>query len=268
MGVRRSLAATTLALGLAAAGCSDGGRGPDVDVLGSWLLVSGHTADGPLAVTEHTHITLSLDDEGVGGKAPCNDYGSDVEVDGDSFELTGDGISQTLAGCGEEALETAYLSALKDVDTVARDGDTLTMTGEQVELELRLEAPWPRTEVVGRTWRLHAYTDASGATRRARWEPGQRPFLRFDESGPNGGRITYGNGCDTASGRWREWHGAPAITRSSGYGSCGPVPTDQEMAVGNVISEPVLELRTSSGEPELVLRYAHANSPAEVVYRR
>ena len=43
---------------------------------------------------------------------------------------------------------------------------------------------------------------------------------------------------------------------------------NQEMAVGNVISEPVLRLRTSSGEPELVLRYAHANSPAEVVYRR
>ena len=193
-------------------------------MLGSWLLVSGHTDTGPLAVTEHTHVTLGLDDEGAGGKAPCNDYGSDFEVDGDSFELTGDGISQTLVGCDEEALETAYLSALEEVDTVARDGDTLTMTGEQVELELRLQAPWPRAEVVGRTWRLHAYTDASGTTRRASWERGRRPFIRFDESGPDGGRITYGNGCDTASGRWREWHGAPAITGRAGTAAADRSP--------------------------------------------
>ena len=45
-------------------------------------------------------------------------------------------------------------------------------------------------------------------------------------------------------------------------------PTQQEIALGSVIGEPVLELRGRAGRRVLVLRYAHANSPAEVVYRR
>jgi heat shock protein HslJ len=265
--------AAWLAVALPLSGCSgDSGHGVDVDVdvAGSWVLVSGRTADGPLAITEHTHVTLSLDEEGAGGKAPCNDYGSGYEVDGTSFELTGDGISRTLMGCGEdpEALESAYLGALGGIDTVARDGDTLTMTGEDVELELRLDAPWPRADVVGRTWRLHSWTDESGREHRAAQEAGRLPFVRFDESGPHGGRITASNGCRTTTGRWREWHGAPTITRSTASGTCGAVPTDQEVAAGTVLGEPVLELRTTGGRPELVLRHAHANSPAEVVYRR
>jgi heat shock protein HslJ len=261
--------AAGLAVALPLTACS-GDTGPDVAVEGTWVLVSGRTVDGPLDVTPYTHVTLSLDDGGAGGKAPCNDYGSEYVVDGGSFELTGDGIARTLMGCGEEpeALETAYLAALDDVDTVARDGDTLTMTGEGVELELRLEEPWPRAEIVGRTWWLHSYTDESGTTRRATWEAGRRPFIRLDATRTTGGRLTYGNGCRTTTGRWREWQGAPAITTSGGSGSCGPVPTDQGMALGSVLGEPVLELRTGNGQPELVLRYAHANSPAEVVYRR
>ncbi len=40
------------------------------------------------------------------------------------------------------------------------------------------------------------------------------------------------------------------------------------MVIGNALSEPVLELRGSGDVTELVLRYAHANSPAQAVYRR
>lgn len=270
MGVRRAAAAVALTLGLATSGCSAAGSEPDVDVLGTWVLDSGTTADGPLAVTRYTHVTLAFDDDGMGGKAPCNDYGSDYEVTGSSFDLNGDGISQTLMGCGEEpeALESAYLGALSEVDTVARTDERLTLTGEGVVLELRLESPWPRARVVGRTWWVRSYTDDSGTTRRATWKPGQRPFVRFDESGPNGGRITTSNGCVTTTGRWREWRGMPAITRSTASGSCGLEPTKQEMALGNLLGEPVLELRGPAGRRVLVIRYAHANSPAKVVYRR
>lgn len=270
MGVRRAAAAVALTCGLAAAGCSAAGTEADVDVLGSWVLASGSTPDGPLTVTLHTHVTLFFDDDGFGGTAPCNDYGSDYEVHNDSFAVTGDGISRTLMGCGEEpeALESAYLSALDDVGTVSRDGDTLMLTGEGVVLELRREPPWPRARVVGRTWWVTSYTDDSGTTRRATWRRGHRPFVRFDESGPNGGRFTTSNGCVTTRGRWREWHGAPAITRSAASGSCGVEPTRQEIALGSVIGEPVPELRGPAGRRVLVLRYAHANSPAQVVYRR
>src|SRR5688572_17487188 len=104
MGARRGLG-VGLAIALAAAGCSagngepDGGE-PDADLAGTWMLVSGRTADGPLAVTPDTRVTLTFDDDGMGGRAPCNDYGADYELDGDSFEVGGPGIERTLMGCG------------------------------------------------------------------------------------------------------------------------------------------------------------------------
>lgn len=48
-----------------------------------------------------------------------------------------------------------------------------------------------------------------------------------------------------------------------------PAPAmDQELAVANVLSEPVLELRTAAGGPELVVRDAHGTGESVVVYRR
>ena len=234
MGVRRGLGAVALALGLTAVGCSAVGSEPDVDLAGAWVLVSGRTAAGPLAMTPYTHVTLTFDEDTFGGKAPCNDYGADYELDGDSFDVPGDGIEQTLAGCGKEpeALESAYLDALTEVGTVAREGDTLAMTGADVELELRL-----------------------------------RPFVRLGDSGGVGGRISASSGCRVLEGRWRVWRGAPHVTRSRWRGSCPERLMEQEMAVGNTLSEPVLQVRRRSGRTELVIRHAHANSPAELVYR-
>ena len=103
-------------------GCSD--DRPDVDVLGSWLLVSGTTfADGS-----------------VGGRAPCNDYGVAYELDGHELDLTADGgVAQTLVGCDGAAgeLESAYLDALGGTRTAARDGEVLTLSGDGTELEFR-----------------------------------------------------------------------------------------------------------------------------------
>ena len=268
MGVRRGLGALALTLGLTVAACSASGGEPDVDLRGTWLLVSGHTADGPLAVTPDTHVTLTFDDEGLGGTAPCNDYGADFDLDGSSFDVPGPGIEQTLMGCGEEpeALESSYLSALADVDTVTRDGDTLTMRGEDIELELALDAPWQRADIVQHRWWLATWTDVAGVGHRPAWEPGLQPFLRLGDSGGVGGRIAASSGCRVLEGRWRLWRGAPRVTRSEWQGDCPDRLIDQEVAVGNVLSEPVLELRERDGRPELVVRYAHG--PGRLVYQR
>lgn len=259
-----------LALGMVTSGCSNAGGEADVDLSGTWVLVSGRTAAGQLTVTPDTRVTLVFDKDGMGGKAPCNDYGADYELDGDSFDVPGPGIEQTLMGCGEEpeTLESAYLSALAEVDTVARDGDTLTMTGEDVELVLRLGAPFPRADVVDRRWRLVTWTDDAGVARRLAWKRGMRPFIRFGVSGGSGGRITASTGCRVLEGRWRMWRGAPHVTRAEWRGECPDRLMDQEMAVGNALSEPVLEERDRAGHAELVLRYAHGNGPGELVYRR
>ena len=221
------------------------------------MLVSGRTARGPLAVTPETRVTLTFDDDGMGGKGPCNDYGADVELDGDTFDVPGSGIEQTLMGCTDErdeALESAYLSALMEVDTVARDGDTLTMTGENVELELGLEAPFPRADVTDRRWRLVAWTDDAGVERRPAWKPGLRPYVRFGDSGGVGGRVSASTGCRVMEGRWRMWRGSPHITRASWRGTCPDRLMDQEMAVGDALGEPVLEVREGGSDAGSPLR--------------
>lgn len=270
MGVRRALGAAVVALGLVAAACAAVGREPDVDLSGVWVLASGRTTAGPLAVTPHSHVTLTFDGDVLGGTAPCNDYGADYELDGTSFEVPGAGIEQTLMGCGQEpeALESAYLSALTEVDSVARTGDTLTMTGEDIELELTLVAPWRRADIVQHRWRLVTWTDDAGVDHRPAWERGLQPFLRLGDSGGVGGRISASSGCRALEGRWRLWWGAPRVTRSEWRGDCPDRLMNQEMAVGNALSEPVVEVRERSGRTELVLRYAHGNGPAELVYRR
>lgn len=263
------MCAIALAVVLALAGCS-GDSGPDVDVLGGWVLVSGSTADGPLRLDPGSRVSLTFEDGDAGGKAPCNDYGSAYELDGNTLHLDGDGMSRTLVGCeGRQGeLESAYLSALGDVETVARDADTLTLSGDEVDLEFRREPPWPRSDVAGHTWWLHSWSDASGTERPPEWTLGMRPFLRLQETGERGGRITASTGCRTMSGRWLDWRGAPTITRSGWKGACPTSLRDQAIAVGSVLEEPVLELRTRDGRPELVVRDAHGTGESVAVYRR
>lgn len=259
-----------LALGVAAGGWAAYGGGPDVDLDGAWVLASGRTAEGPLAMTPYTRVSLVFDADGMGGKAACNDYGANFDLDGSSFDIPGPGIEQTLMGCGEgpDALDRQYFAALMAVDTVARNGDVLTMTGPDVVLELRVEDPWPRAEVAGTRWRLATWTDESGAKHRPTWQPGLRPFLRLGDSGGVGGRISASSGCRVLEGRWRVWRGAPTISRAQWRGRCRDRLMAQEMAVNSALSEPVVEVRRRAGRTELVVAYAHANSPARLVYRR
>ncbi|MDR7253995.1 heat shock protein HslJ [Nocardioides sp. BE266] len=272
MGSRRGwrrVMSYAVALGAATvlAGCS--GDEPEVDVLGSWILVSGSTADGPLDVPDGSRVSLTFADGSAGGKAPCNDYGSPYEMDGDELDFTEGGIAQTLVGCegADGELEAAYLSALGEARTAMREADTLTLSGDDVELEFRLTPPWSRSEVVGRTWWLASWTDDTGAEHEATWEPGSRPFLRLDTKGDRGGPVTARSGCRTMRGHWTDWRDQPTITRSGWRGDCLHF-TDQARAVESVMSEMVVEVRQRDGQAELVVRNAHGSGRTQLVYRR
>jgi hypothetical protein len=95
-----------------------------------------------------------------------------------------------------------------------------------------------------------------------------RPFLRLEENGGKGGRITASTGCRSMTGRWTDWRDAPALTRSGWTGHCPQSLMEQQMAVGSVLSEPVLEVRDRAGRPELVVRDAHGTGESVAVYRR
>ncbi|RYB90549.1 META domain-containing protein [Nocardioides oleivorans] len=268
MGVRRVLGAVATASLLVLVGCSPSG-GPDVDVEGTWVLVAGRTADDPLAVPPGSRVSLTFAGSDAGGKGPCNDYGSSFDVDGSAFEITGPGgISQTLAGCDGSlgVLESAYLAALGEVDTVARDGDELTLRGKGSELVFTATAPWPRAAVVGHTWRLASWRDDAGVEHRATDEGTSRPTLLLEMRGRRGGPITSTSGCRTMRGHWTEWRGQPTVMRSGWKGDCLHF-TDRARAIESMMSELVLEVRERDGHRELVVRNAHGASGAELVYR-
>ena len=272
MGVRRGWRAAgslALALGIAGTACSADDGEPRVDVRGNWLLVAARTPEGALDLLGDGLVSLSFDRVSAGGRGPCNDYGSAYEVDGDDFELTGHGIEQTLVGCEGDAgeLESAYISALGDVDTVRRDGDTLVLSGQETELRFDAMPPWPRDEVVGHTWRLHRWTDTAGtAPVRPTWKRGGRPTLTLYGAG----RIVAGTDCRTLEGRWLDWRGILTVTEGEWGGSCREVMLDEAMSVGSSLSEFSLALRTRSGRTELVLTEAHGDRDgvrAQLVYR-
>ncbi len=114
-------------LGLAACG---GDSGSSADPAGTWTLTSG---SGDVSVLADHPTTLIVAENGAGsGQATCNVYGGLTLADG---TVEGE-IAGTMMACeGEQGTaEQAYFAALGDADAYEVDGDTLTLTGPDVEL--------------------------------------------------------------------------------------------------------------------------------------
>ncbi len=127
--------AAVLLLASACSGTSDGGADEPLDVVGAWRLVSGASPAGEIIPSEESPVTLEVaDDLTVGGRSACNRYSGSVEVGGSA--VTFSPLASTMMACPEPVMtvETQYLSALAGVDSGTRDGETLTLTGEDVEL--------------------------------------------------------------------------------------------------------------------------------------
>jgi heat shock protein HslJ len=179
---------------LAACAQAAGGGSPSDGVVGEWELVSGTAAGQPLPQPADVRATLTFDGEQAGGSSFCNHYSAGYTVDGDSVRF--EAIGGTEMGCDPEimAAETAYMTALGTVQTFARDGDDLVLTGEDVELRFRPLTPVPTSRLAGTDWVLDTLIDGEtassvvGASR-----------LRFEPDGT----FTGTTACHTLSGRWQ-----------------------------------------------------------------
>jgi heat shock protein HslJ len=82
-------------------------------------------------------ITMQLGQNGASGSTGCNNYNAladtltENEVNFGPIEVTEQDCSEPEGVIEQEA---AFLDALRSVDTITQEGDTLTMTGEGVEL--------------------------------------------------------------------------------------------------------------------------------------
>jgi heat shock protein HslJ len=139
--MRRRAAIAAAVLLTTACGGGPGGAADTDGPVGDWVLEEG-THDGePVPIVDGHDITLSIDDEQWGGTAACNSYGATGAVDGDRLEL--DDLHATEMACEEEGVmdsESAYLTALAEVERYRWEGELLTLLGDGVELTYA-EAP-------------------------------------------------------------------------------------------------------------------------------
>lgn len=137
------LVAALAACGAPSTGTPDSTADPDLSVHEDvpWVLVAG-TVDGEaLPIPARTEITVTFEQRD--GPAwllarVCNSLSGELVGWPEEFSLGT--LAQTEMWCEDAdlmATETALAEALPRVDAAAREGDTLMLTGTDVELELR-----------------------------------------------------------------------------------------------------------------------------------
>jgi heat shock protein HslJ len=138
-----------------------------------WTLMSlnGH------GLVKDSTITLDFDD-GVGGSAGCNEYGTfKLQTDGGVFKLGG--MMSTTVGCGGDVgrQEKSYMRTLGEVTTYRRQGDRLELRNAAGETTLvyaqRLQHRSDPAELVGTKWMLHSMNGRPPVE-------GSTPTLSFD----------------------------------------------------------------------------------------
>ena len=115
--------------------------GDDTDqpvLAGTWQLTEGHGPEGEVEFVDSHPITLEIDGAQWRGTAACNDYSATADLEGDALELTQ--LMWTEMACHPPEVmesESAYLAALRSVDTLAYDDGELTFSGPGTELVFR-----------------------------------------------------------------------------------------------------------------------------------
>jgi putative lipoprotein len=104
---------------------------------GPWKLTSYGSANAPTPAVADTESGLTFNEDGtVTGNSGCNGFGGSYTVDGD--RVTFKDIVSTLMACDDPrmAQEEAVHKVLTDTATFKIEGDTLTLTNNDMVLVL------------------------------------------------------------------------------------------------------------------------------------
>lgn len=185
-------------------GCSllTGGASASLD--GEWQLQAGTNQGQPIPIVAGSRLTLNIDGTQVGGSAACNTYGGTIQSNGDSIVISA--LSMTEMACQENlmASEAAYLAALPRVTAAARDGNSLILSGPQVELRYARVAELANSELVGTTWTLESLISGESVSSTV----GEQVTLMLSDDGT----ITASTGCREVSGRYTIAEGQVQVT--------------------------------------------------------
>ena len=151
--LHRSLAVGALSLLLVGCSLIPGAVNAALD--GEWQLQAGTNQGAAIPIAAAHPITLTIDGADVGGTSACNHYGGKLEVSGTTLKFSDLGGTEMACLDGDVmASEAAYLAALPRVATAARDGDSLVLSGPDVELRFTRLQPVPNADLVGPLWTL------------------------------------------------------------------------------------------------------------------
>jgi len=134
----KKLLLTLFILSLAISACSDQAtEEPAASLIGSWQLTSYGPVGSPVPAVEDTEAGLTFNGDGtVAGNSGCNGFGGNYTVEGD--QVTFSEIVSTLMACEDPRMtqEEAVFKVLTDTATYKIDGNTLTLTNNDMVLVL------------------------------------------------------------------------------------------------------------------------------------
>lgn len=180
-------------LALLLSGCSLLSGGASASLDGEWLLQASTNQGQAIPIVAGSKITLKIDGTQAGGSA-CNHYGGTIQVSGSSITISA--LSMTEMACQEPlmAAESAYLAALPRVTTAARNGNSLVLTGPQVELRFAIIPPAANANLVGTTWVLESLITGEAVSSTV----GERVTLEFSGDG----KLAASTGCRSVTGTY------------------------------------------------------------------
>lgn len=194
---------------------------------GGWVLVAATVDGATMSLIDQYRVTMTIAGSEINGTAACNGYGGVVSIDNGEFVI-GE-VFSTMMACEPPVMEieSAFHIGLSAVTDAARAGDTLLLTGPNVELQFELVPPVPTAQLFGTTWVLEAII--SGETASSTHPAAEPATLVF--SGDD--TFVGGTGCRQLSGQFVVSGDTVQITSFRADGDCGADVASQD---GQVIS--------------------------------
>jgi heat shock protein HslJ len=173
-------------------GDTNGLRSTPVDLEATdWVLVR---ADSSLTTDDDSPVTLAVGDNRVSGTGPCNAFNGDLDLDGDSVEITH--LAGTLRACDDSIMdaEGEFFAALEAVDTIDLSDDRLVLSSDQ-GANLTFRAFDAREHLVGE-W---AIVNVATGNAIESVLPDTDPSVTFRDNGT----VTLATGCNDGEGFWQ-----------------------------------------------------------------
>ena len=194
-------------------------------VEGSWQLSEGTVGGEAIPVIDSHPITITFEDDQVGGTASCNSYGGTYEIAGSSISFSS--LAMTEMACmPEETMiaEQMYGTALSMVDTVTLD-ESLVLTGPGVELTFDRLDPVPDAELTNTVWLLDGLIQGDAVSSPV---AGSRATIEFFTDGS----VLGDTGCRPFSGHYQINGAEVVLTELAADGhECEPGMAEQDSLV-------------------------------------